>query len=187
MDKQKLIQRIYKLPYDYLCQDIEPLDIVGHSQSYRTWNLMKDMYNWKGKNVADLGCFHGYYCFKIEQMGASNVVGYDRSPMVLTTTQDIRDIQKSNIHLVQWELGQPVSKAHDIALLISVLYFAKNEEQAIQNIQCKYLLCDVTTEEVPLIEKYYYIWDRKVSWGAEQRKGIGHIMLCERKHYNESN
>ena len=51
MDKQQLKEFLYKLPYDYLCQDIEAIDLIGHSKSHKTWELMKDMYGWYGARV----------------------------------------------------------------------------------------------------------------------------------------
>ena len=187
MTKEELKLNIEKLSYDYLCQDIEALDIVGHSKSHITWDLMKDMFDWNGKKVADLGCFHGYYSFKVEQAGALDVTGFDRSPNILAVTQDIRDLQKSCINLKQWELGQEVSDYYDIALLLCVLRYAPDKDLAIRNIKCQYLLCDVDDPEIQVVGKHFVILKRKTSWGISQRNGIGNLMLCERKHYNESN
>ena len=182
MNKEQLKRFIYSQAYDTNCQDIEILNRIGHSMSYLTWDLIKDIYDWKNKNIVDLGCFHGYYCFKIEQLGG-NVAGFDRSPIILSVASSIRDILHSNVRFNQWELEQPVSKAYDIALLISVLRYANNKHLTIQNIGCKYLLCDVADDEVPIIEKYYTVLKRKESWGKDKRNGIGNIMLCERKNY----
>ena len=171
------------LPYDKFCQDIECINWVGHSRSHVTWDLMKDMFDWKDKSVVDLGGFHGYYCFKIEQAGAQHVACFDKSTAVLNTTGIIREMSNSSICLHEWSMGEPVSSSYDIALLISVLYFAKDREEVIKNIHCKYLLCDVGDDDLEVINKYYIVRQHKVSWGKEVRNGIGNLMLCERKNY----
>jgi SAM-dependent methyltransferase len=182
MTPQQFKEHLDTLPYDKFCQDIEYCNLIGHSKSHITWDLMRDMFPWEGKHVADLGCFHGYYCFKAEQEGAI-VTGFDRAPIVLATASKLRDLYNSKVLFTEWSGGMVVPKQYDIALLLSVLYFFPDREKAIQNIKCKYLLCDVGNEDFDLIKKYYRIMRHKKSWGIGERSGIGNLMLCERKDY----
>lgn len=168
------------LPYDKLCQDIEYIGLIGHSKSHLTWEKMRDMYDWNNKKIADLGCFHGYYCFKAEQEGAI-VTGFDQAQSILDTANLLKHSYGSKVMFTKWKGGEIIPPTYDIALLLSVLYFFPNQELAIKNIQCKHLLCDVADNSLELIKKYYTIKEHKISWGIGQRNGIGNLMLCERK------
>mgnify|MGYP001434234478 CR=1 FL=1 len=168
------------LPYDKYCQDIEYLNFIGHSKSHITWNLIKDFIDWKNKKVADLGCFHGYYCFKIEELGGQ-ATGFDKAPIVLETARKLNNIYNKNVSFVEWSGGELISSYYDVSLLISVLYRFDNKEKSLDNIKSRYLICDIEPKEVYIIKNFYNILDKKESWGKETRRGIGEILFCERK------
>ncbi|NLY03981.1 MAG: tRNA 5-methoxyuridine(34)/uridine 5-oxyacetic acid(34) synthase CmoB [Campylobacter sp.] len=48
-------------------------------QSFMKFNILKPYLNLKDKKIADIGCNNGYYLFKMSQMNASKLVGFDPS------------------------------------------------------------------------------------------------------------
>jgi len=180
MTKEEFLSYFNILSYDILCQDIEYIDLIGHSKSHITWNKIKDLIDWKGKKVADLGCFHGYYCFKAEEAGAI-VTGFERAQIIINTANKLKEAYDSKVEFVKWEAPETIPATYDVAMLLSVLYFFPDKEKAIQNIHCKYLICDVGDDDLDLIKKYYNIINHQESWGIGKRNGIGNLMLCERK------
>ena len=56
-------------------QDVELSDkyITGLSKSYKTWERLETLVDFKGKSVLDYGCNYGYFCFKAESAGASSI------------------------------------------------------------------------------------------------------------------
>jgi len=169
------------LPYDKFYQDVELIGLKGHGKSEATWNLMKDMYDWKSKRVIDLGCFHGYFCFKAEKEGAI-VTGVDRAPNILYTTGLIRDLYKSNLVTGTWNAGDIVPALYDIALLMCMSYNLSNAEETLMNIKTKHVLFDVAEYEIPLIQKYYTIMKHKKSPKITPH-GSWHVILGERNDY----
>ena len=180
MIKEEFKVYLDSLNYDKYWQDIEYIDFIGRSRSYQTWELMRDMYNWKGKQVVDIGCFHGYYCFKAEQLGAI-VMGLDRSPEILTTANILKKEYNSSVDFKLWNAGFMVPGYFDIALLMVISYGLPNAEETIKNINCKNVLFDVADYELPLIEKYYHIIEKKAVINRESTSGNWSIILGERK------
>lgn len=144
------------LIYDKYYQDIEFIDFLGYSKSFETWNRIKDLIDWKGKSVIDLGCFHGYFSFKAEQARATNITGLDISETVLKTANMIKKIIKSKVNFLQWSGDEKTPKS-DVALVLNVLHHAANEEKTLQNINAKIAIFEVNQDQIPLIKKYFTI------------------------------
>ena len=181
MTPQLFKERLDAMKYDKYCQDIEYIDFIGHTKSHITWALIKDMFDWKGKKVVDLGCFHGYYCFKVEQEGGI-VTGFDRAPMILRTASVLRDAYNSKVIFQEWSAGEVVPKMYDIALLMIMSYNLPNRRELLENIKCRYVLFEVTTHELPLIYEYYNIIKEKKSPKITP-EGEWYLLLGERKDY----
>jgi SAM-dependent methyltransferase len=77
--KVALLSRIDRLSGDgdYQAVELEG-EIIrpGYSESERTWNTLQGLTSWKGRRVADLGCFNGYFSLQALKAGA-HVTGYD--------------------------------------------------------------------------------------------------------------
>ena len=154
MDKDAFRNYLGSLTYDKMYQDIEYIDMIGYSSSFKTWESIKDLVKWKGKIVADLGCFHGYFAFKIAELGGK-VTGLDRSPEVLDTAKLLNDLYKSSVEFKQWVGGEPVSEEFDIALCLNMLHHTGDEEKTLQNLNCKTVIFEVKYDQRFLISQYF--------------------------------
>jgi len=156
MDRDTFKKYLDTRTYDKTYQDIEYIDFIGYSQSFKTWNAIKDLIDWKEKRVADLGCFHGYFSFIIARHGAK-VVGMDRSPEVLETTEILNNVYGNIITTKVWVGGEPVSGDFDVALCLNVLHHFGDEEKALQNIKSKWAIFEVKYDQRFLIAQYFDI------------------------------
>ena len=142
--------------YDKFYQDIECINFIGYSKSYETWSRIKDLVDWKNKTVIDLGCYHGYFSFKAEQQGASNVTGLEMHSSVLDITRMIKHMNQSKANFQIWECGRPTPEA-DIALVLNILHHAKNIDETLQNINAKIVIFEIEKRQVEDVERYFKI------------------------------
>ena len=148
--------RVYvnKLTYDKTYQDIEYINTIGYAMSFRTWNHIRNLVQWKDKRVADLGCFHGYFTFKVAKEGAK-AVGFDRSPEVLKTTEILNKEYGNIAEFRQWTGGEALPEEFDVALILNVLHHFADPRVALEKIPCKTVIFEVQKEQLPLIEEFY--------------------------------
>jgi len=140
--------------YDSKYQDIEILDFVGYSQSYKTWEEIKNIVKWKNKKVCDLGCFHGYFSFKIEDEGAI-VTGLDSSDPVLETAKIINQIRGGNITFKHWSGGDDIPKC-DMILCLNVLHhFKEKKELALSKMKSEEVIFEINKTDQELVKKYF--------------------------------
>lgn len=160
--------------HDWKYQDIEALGLVGYSESYKTWARIADLVDWKGKRVADLGCFHGYFCFKAEDVGAE-ARGYDRSPAVLAVARMINDLRGGRAVFSEWVGGDELPEC-DVVLCLNVLHHFKDQDKAIARMRCREAIFEIKEESRPLVENYFEVTRRVDSHRADRC-----ILLCRRR------
>jgi len=170
MNKEVFKIRLNELKYDKFYQDIEYIDFKGYSKSYETWERIKGIVDWKDKKVADLGCFHGYFSFKIAELGG-DVVAMDRSPDVLETTEILNEVYGNPIKTQVWVGGDLVPNSFDISLCLNVLHHFGDEEKALNNIKSKLAIFETKYDQTFLISQYFDI-TKKV-----QSHRVGRIIL----------
>jgi glycosyltransferase involved in cell wall biosynthesis len=152
--------------YDKGYQDIEVLNQVGYSQSYKTWERIQDLVDWQGKEVLDLGCHHGYFSFKIEDVGG-RVRGLDISSTVVETCRLINEVKGGNVIFEVWADGDPLPEA-DIILCLNVLHHFKNPDMALSSMKCQTAIFEINQSDLPLVEKHFHI-RQEVSSHRENR------------------
>lgn len=157
MTADKFLRHLQKQTYDKNYQDIEipqiNYSLVGYSLSYKTWENIKDLVDWRGKTIIDLGTFHGYYSFQIEERGGS-VIGLDRSEDVLTTTRLIAELRNSKNLYKQWTGGDSIPYG-DITLCLNMLHHCKNQEKTLQQFKSPIAIFEQNIDQMHLIQKYY--------------------------------
>jgi len=156
--------------YDKMYQDIEYIEMIGYSQSFKTWQAIKGLIEWKDKKVADLGCFHGYFSFKIAELGGI-VTGMDRSSIVLETTEMLNEVYGSQIKTKVWVGGDPIGDGFDVALCLNMLHHCGDEENTLKNMTSKFAIFEVKYDQSFLISQYFDII-KKV-----QSHRVGRIIL----------
>ena len=179
--KYDLKDYINLLTYDKYYQDIECINFVGYAQSFKTWENIKDLVDWKGKTVADLGCFHGYFAFKVAKAGAKRVVGMDISQTVLDTTNIINEIEGNIIETKIWAGGQEVSKEFDVSLCLNLIHHFPNIREALNNIKSKIVIFEANSNLVDEISKEFKIIKRMKSHRGDINNIPRIILLCEKK------
>jgi 2-polyprenyl-3-methyl-5-hydroxy-6-metoxy-1,4-benzoquinol methylase len=169
--------------YDKYYQDIECLNFIGYAKSYITWNNIKDLVNWKDKWVLDVGCFHGYYCFKAEQEGALAITGIDKNNATLVTTRMIGEEYKSKC-LFQVLNANSALPGCDILLCLNVFHHIPDKDAFLKNILAKQIIFEVDKEDLPKIEEYCNIIVKKDSHRASAYTGDTPnrlVLLAEKK------
>jgi len=179
MDKETFKEYFFKQEYDQRYQDVEYIDFIGYSEAYKTWDKIKDLVDWKDKRVADLGCFQGYFCFKIARLGGK-VTGMEKNVNAIHTMDILNEVYGNIIETKQWVAGEEVSEKFEIALCLSALHHFGDQEKALQNIKSKIVIFEVNPNQVPLISKYFTIIKKVESHKAPA--GVHRfILLTERK------
>lgn len=163
------------LKYDKKYQDIDCVDFKGYTSSYKTWENIKDLVDWKDKKIVDLGCFHGYFTFKVAKSGGI-ATGYDINPDVLRTTSYINIIEGDIIKTKRWCAGDEVPNEFDITLCLNVLHYFPDIDLGLQNIKTEYVLFEINNNLEENVIKYFDIIKR-VSSHREGRT----IILTKRK------
>jgi len=139
----KIIEDLKKLPaeslngtnYDKFYQTISlpyGYQIGGYAgYEIETWNQIKDLVNWKNKSVADIGCLNGYYCFKVGDMRANRIVGYDLFQQACDTAGEIAKVKCfTNMDFKKYEAGKDkLPERHDIILILNMLHHVPNTER----------------------------------------------------------
>lgn len=145
------------LSYDKYYQDIDCLDFKGYSKSSESWAKILDLgVVWSEKTVCDLGCFHGYFAFKIEQMGANRVYGLDQSNLILDFSEKLKSFAKSSVEFRLWRGGETTPEC-DIALVLNMLHHCPDQRKALENIRCKSAVFEVKDSQIPLISEYFEV------------------------------
>jgi 2-polyprenyl-3-methyl-5-hydroxy-6-metoxy-1,4-benzoquinol methylase len=143
--------------YDKNYQDIEVIDFKGYSDSYTSWNRIKELgINWRDRIVCDLGCFHGYFAMKIEQSWAAKVYGLERSADIVSVAKEIGLASRSLVEFRVWEGGQSTPKC-DIALVLNMLHHCKDQDLTLQNINCEFAVFEINPPQLELIKKYFQV------------------------------
>lgn len=153
----ELRKHLDTLTYDKYYQDIEILNFEGYSKSFETWDRIQSLgIDWRNKSVCDLGCFHGYFSFKVEQMGADTILGLDQGVEVLEFSNKLKVLSSSKVEFSVWRGGQTTPNC-DIALVLNMLHHCADQRETLVNINCEYAVFEVNTEQIPLISEYFDI------------------------------
>ena len=116
-------------------QDIElpHHSIPGLSKSYKTWQRLDAMVDFKGKSVIDYGCNYGYFSFKAEEAGAVNVLGVDEAPSVIDMATSIAMVKGSGARFSTAQLRDFKPYDTDIILALNVLHHLKYDNSVLMS------------------------------------------------------
>ncbi len=182
---EKIERAIAKDPY----QDIEAINFIGTTKSYRLWDYIKDLVDWKGKTVVDFGSHHGYFAIKAVKAGAKKVIAIEKvekrfSTLCTIKKKTFRDLAERK-KIVVVRKGLPEG---DIFLCLNALHYVKDKEEFLRNVKCDFgifrvvqrLGQDITSvgnkgdilNEAEIVKKYFdvrEIPDDKLSGSKDRR------------------
>lgn len=97
---------------------------VGYTNSAESWRRIQQWgIDWNGKTVGEMGCYLGYFCFKVEEAGAKQVVGYDASASVLVAAKKLAELRRSTCQFTHCNLSiEPIVDNFDLCLVLNVLH-----------------------------------------------------------------
>lgn len=103
----------------------------GYARNKPSWNVIKDIMDFKGKRVLDIGCFLGYFCQEIYKLGGIPS-GVDRHPHALyyasifgKITNTKFSLHKSDVNKKSLEL---IPGEFDVALCLSMFHHIEEKE-----------------------------------------------------------
>jgi hypothetical protein len=159
--------------YDIGYQDIELIDFVGYSESHKTWDNIRNLVDWGSKRVVDLGCFHGYFSFKVEDCGG-HATGLDKSEAVLATARMINELRGGGVVFTEWEGGRSIPEC-DVILCLNVLHHFDDPQAALLEMKAGTAIFEINRDQLPMIEKHFRVVREVVSHRKDRV-----IILCER-------
>ena len=143
-------------------QDIECINYKGPSKSHQSWpniqKLMENKLEFKDKYVVDLGCFHGYFSFKVKQAGAKQVLGLDKLDQAISLANNIQRYTKNEVFFDIWNSEESIPKC-DIVLLLNALHHFPHPKETLKNIKesCSWVIFEVNENQIELIKEYFTI------------------------------
>ncbi len=120
-----------ELPFGYKIQ--------GYNEDYehRSWNQIKEIYDFKDKRVADIGCFQGYFCFEIKK-SAKVVHGFDKNVSAIEIAQEIAKLKELDIKFEIFDLDkEKIPEDYDVILFLNASQHLKNIEEDFNKIFLK--------------------------------------------------
>jgi 2-polyprenyl-3-methyl-5-hydroxy-6-metoxy-1,4-benzoquinol methylase/adenylate kinase len=158
-NEKLFISELSQKNYDKYYQTIEfpsGNTIKGYSKSEKSWEKIKDLIDFKNKTVLDIGCFHGFFSFKIEEAGAKRIVGIEKNKYAVSTTRQLSWLKNSKVLFLNKEIETFKSKNnYDIVLVLNMLHYVKNLEKTLNNIfnLGKLIIFEIQTKQEKIILK----------------------------------
>lgn len=145
-----------QLPFGY--------EITGYGKDCQfeigTWNQIKKSINWKDKSIADIGCLNGYFSFKIKNMQAKEVVGYDLFRQSCEIGKEIAKLKCLDVDFKIFDANKDMlPKEYDVILLLNTLHHLSNPEYCLNEIfeKGKHVILEVQFKEFhPSIQRGGY-------------------------------
>ena len=97
-------------------------------QNWKIWKQISEIYDFKNKKVADIGCFNGYFCFEIKKL-AKIVHGFDKCIPAISTAREIAKLKEMDIKFDVFDVDkEEIKEEYDVILLLNALQYLKNPE-----------------------------------------------------------
>jgi SAM-dependent methyltransferase len=134
------------------------------------------MVYWEGLRVLDIGCFHGYFCFKVLEAGAKNVVGIDKRSDVLATTrliaEEIKAYNCDFFTLTANQLGDFAKDKYDVVLVMNVFHHIADQDAFFNSFHSEQpFIMEIDKEDLTKVQKHCIIIQEKPSHRASFHTG----------------
>lgn len=129
--------------YDKFYQTIDlpfGYKIQGYNRDFEhsTWAKISKIIDFNNKKVAEIGCFHGYYCFEAKRVGALRVVGYDNCLKAIETAKEISILKGLDVEFMYADIdNMGIDEDFDIIMFMNILHHLKNPRDALRRVFSK--------------------------------------------------
>ncbi len=175
MTKEEFSAHLAAQEYDKYYQAIKPIGFAGYSKSEKTWNRIRGLIDWKDLSVVDLGCFHGYFCFRAKEAGASKVDGLDLAEVVLVSARKIGELEGIDVTFSQWDDSQDIPQC-DVTLCLNALHHFKDPLGCLGRIQSDRAIFEIQQSQKPIISS---VFDIEIEAGSHRDQRV--ILLARKK------
>lgn len=154
------ISELSEKDYDQYYQDINlpsALDIKGYSESEKTWEKLSNLIDFKDQKVLDIGCFHGFFSFKIEQAGAKEIDSVEKSNEAILTARKLSWLKKSKVCFYRSDIVDFKTQNHyDIVLVLNMLHHVSDIPKALKNVFSigNLIVFEIPVEQEKMVSKY---------------------------------
>ena len=100
----------------------------GYSKSFLSWeNILKTGISFTNKSVCEIGCYLGYFCFKVELAGACKVLGLDTNKPAIEGAKKIKELSVSSCEFIRKTAAEEqfLFQHFDIIMVLNVLHHIK--------------------------------------------------------------
>jgi len=128
---------------------------VGDSKSYEKLQKLGIPENLSGKNVLDLGCNEGFYCFECEKRGA-RCIGIEKDPYWYNQAFRRKDEFSSFVNFINegWDFLPSLNYRFDIVLFLAAFHYIKNNQlEILTNVYNKLRNNGILILEIGLLDK----------------------------------
>lgn len=128
-----LSRYINNISSDPTYQRIEIGDTIireGRVGSTISWKNIQDSgISFYNKTVCDIGCFNGFFSFKVEECGAKSVNGFDADASAIEVCSRLKKLKKSNCQFFGRRFGNKwfFDKKYDIIISLNMLHHVRKQ------------------------------------------------------------
>jgi 2-polyprenyl-3-methyl-5-hydroxy-6-metoxy-1,4-benzoquinol methylase len=173
-DSEKLTALLKEQGYDWDYQDISVLGFESQFHTYKSWDHIKNLMNWGGKKIIDIGTNHGFMAFKLEKLGAK-VLGLDIDHRKINTVKKIALVSQSSVGFQTWRSGEELPRC-DIMLVLNVFHHILNKKEFFNEVDADKILFEIRKQDREMLEEYCDV----ISEHESHRDGRI-ILICEKK------
>ena len=156
-DEKRFFEDLQTLKYDKLYQaiDLPHEKFVGASESEKSWQRIQRLeISFDGMVVLELGCFHGYFSFKMLEAGAKAVIAIDATREALETARQIRQFKKLPVYFVDGNVTDVPFCRRNITVMMNMFHYVKNQPALLEKIfkDTEQVLLEINQAEEHMIE-----------------------------------
>ena len=144
--------------YDWKYQAVPELGVHGYSGSHKTWvglqPALAPMGDLAGKVFVDAGSNHGYFCFRLEELGAK-CVGLDDHDGVLFTAKGIAFLKESSVRFLGWNAKKDSFPAANCTMILNALHHFGHE--CLARVRSEWLLLESYPKDVAAAEGLFEV------------------------------
>ena len=99
-------------------------NVIGSSQSGKKWEALKIDSLVKGKSVLDVGCNEGYFCQRVQTMGATRILGVDLESSWIEKAKKRNSNANIEFRQLDWNHLSTLGETFNVVLLLSSFHYA---------------------------------------------------------------